>query len=98
MDEPTDFQRKLRTRLLERMALRAMLQGGAQGRSLGEARRDSIAWLESNMKLTDAIAGDVQAHPALAELYTAEAREVIDDLIAETKALAQELEAEPRKS
>ena len=98
MDEPTDFQRKLRTRLLERMALRAMLQGAAQGRSLAEARRDCVAWLESNMQLADAIGGDVQAHPALAELYAAEAREVIDDLIAETKALAQELEAEPRKS
>ena len=97
MDELTDFQLKLRRGLLERMALRAMLQGAAQGRSLAEARRDCVAWLESNMRLTDDIAGDIQAHPALAELYAVEAREVIDDLISETKALAQELEAEPRK-
>jgi hypothetical protein len=93
MDAPTDFQVTFRIRMLERMMLRAMLQSAAHGRSLAEARRDSIAWLEDSVALVHDIVGNTRGHAALDKLYAAEAREVIDDLIAETNALAQELEA-----
>ncbi len=93
MDEPTDFQVKFRMRMLERMAMRAMILAAAQGRSLAEARQDSIAWLERSVTLADAIAGGNLDDAALTELYAVEAREVIDDLISETNALVKELEA-----
>jgi len=93
MDHPTDFQVKFRIRMLERTMLRAMLQSAAHGRSLAEARRDSIAWLEDSAALVHEIVGNTRGRTALDELYAAEAREVIDDLIAETNALVAELEA-----
>ena len=91
IDEPTDFQARFRLRMLERMALRAMILSAAQGRSLAEAREASVAWLESNADLTET-ASETHDHPSLAELYAAEAREVIDDLIEATNALALEME------
>lgn len=93
IDNPTDFQVKFRLRMIERMALRAMIMTAAQGRSLEEARRDSSAWLEANVTLAGETAGGTGDHVTLAEIYASEAREVIDDLIAETTALTKELEA-----
>jgi hypothetical protein len=93
VDDLTDFQVKFRVRMIERMALRAMIMSAAHGRPLAEARRDSVAWLESSVNLADETAGGTREHPALAELYAAEAREVIDDLIAQTNALVKELDA-----
>jgi hypothetical protein len=93
VDDPTDFQVKFRLRMIERMALRAMIISAAHGRPLAEARSDSIAWLDSSISLSDEIAGGTRDRPAVAELYATEAREVIDDLIAQTNALVGELEA-----
>ncbi len=93
MDEPTDFQIEFRMRMLERMALRAMIESAAHGRSLSEARRDSVNWLESNLGLADKIAHGTRDDRMLAQLYEVEAREVIDYLIGETEAITKGLEA-----
>ena len=94
IEDPTDFQVKFRMAMLERMALRAMIIAASYGRTLADARQDSIAWLQSATALSDQIAGGATRDDfALSELYNVEAREVIDDLIAETNALVKQLEA-----
>lgn len=98
VDEPTDFQVKFRLRMLEEMALRALILSAAHGRPLSEARKDCVAWLESCVSLAGETAhGATRDNSALAELFEAEAREVLDDLIAETHALAKDLEAGRKK-
>jgi len=93
IEDPTDFQLKFRVAMLERMALRAMIIAASHGRTLDQARQDSVAWLQSSTALANKIAGAARDDFALSELYDVEAREVIDDLIAETNALVKELEA-----
>ena len=92
IDDPTDFQMKFHMRMLERMALRAMILSASHASSISDARQDDVAWLQSNLKLAGEIAGRTRPDAALAELYADEAREVIDDLIAQTNALAKDLE------
>jgi hypothetical protein len=94
IDDPTDFQVKFRLSMLERMALRALLLSASRERSPADAHRDTVVWLESCIRLAGETAhGATRDNPALAELYEAEAREVISDLIAETNAIAKEIEA-----